>query len=138
VEIVRANLHRLPGRFERLVAVAALQNAETRGQFSDVLPAGYDREAIDLALGREHRAIFEQWLALPLEEKLDDLELYTSPRGETAANVAAQWLCPGQRSPLVPVGALPPERHLFESDMRLLLLLWPAKETMRRASPACM
>lgn len=120
---VRSILLGLPCRFARLVFIASFQNPETRGQFSHLLLLGYDREEVDLALLREHQNIFEDWLGLSLEDKLADLEAYASGRSETVANIDDQWRRPERRNCLVPAGALPPEKQLFQSDLEILLMI---------------
>ena len=120
---VRSTLLGLPCRFERLVYIASFQNPENRDQFSHLLPLDYDREKVDLELSREHHRIFEDWLALALEEKLADLEAYASGRGEDMAEIAYQWLVPERRADLVPRGAFPPEKLLFHSDVEMLLMI---------------
>ena len=120
---VRAALQGSPHSFGRLLLVVALQNPETRDQLCRLLPLDHDWDKVALALCREHREIFENWLALGLDDKLVDLEAYASGRGEAAASVANRWLSLDQRDYLVPCGALPPEKRLFHLDAETLLTI---------------
>jgi len=124
---VRAALLGLPCRFERLVLIVFLQSPETRGQFGHLLPLDYDSAKVDPALCREHHKIFEDWLGLSLEDKLADLEYYATCRREAVASIAHEWLSPDQRDYLVPCGALPPEKRLFQGDVETLLMLLASK-----------
>lgn len=128
---VRAALQRLPSSFERLVAIALLQNPEARGDFSYLLPSDYDREKIDLSLCREHHELFEEWLRLPLVDKLSDLEAYVADGRETVVHVISEWLSIGNRDRLIPHGVLPPEKRLFESDTDMLRIIWPENRAVR-------
>jgi hypothetical protein len=120
---VRSTLLGLSCQFERLIYIASFQNPENRGQFTELLPSDYDRGEVDLPLSREHRKIFEEWLGLALEEKLADLEAYALGRGEAMVDIAHQWFVPERRAGLVPHGAFPPEKLLFQSDVELLLMI---------------
>ena len=124
---VRSTLHILPSRFERLVYIASLQDPESRGQLSHLLPPDFDRQEVDLALRREHHKAFEDWLGLALEDKLVDLKAYASGRGETVADVAYQRLRPDGRGGLVPRTALSPEKQFFDSDLEILLMILDPK-----------
>jgi hypothetical protein len=81
---------------------------------------------------------FEGWLCLTLADKLADIEVYASDRQETVVQIASRWLSMGKRDRLVPRGVLPPERRLFESDVNLLLIIWPSKEMAPMLRRACM
>ena len=120
---VRVAVHALPGRFERLICLAALQNPETRGQFSHLLPVIENWDEFEPALCREHHEIFEDWLSLPLDDKLEDLQSYAAGRHASIADIARQWFLPERRDSLVPRGALPPERRLFQNDAETLLMI---------------
>ena len=127
---VRAVLLGLPCRFERLVCIASLQHPETRGQFCHLLPLDLDWGEVDPVLCREHHEIFEDWLGLSLEDKLADLESYAVDQGVAMANIAYQWLSLERRDCLVPRGALPPEKRLFQSDVELLLMVLASKNVI--------
>ncbi len=129
---VRAALRGLPCRFERLVCIASLQNPDTRSQFCHLLPLVRDWENVDvdLALCREHHEILEEWLGLALEDKLTDLESYAALRDVAMADIARQWLLPERRDCLIPRGALPPERRLFQGDTELLLTILVSKNVI--------
>lgn len=124
---VRPALLGLPCRFERLVCITSLQNPETRGQFCHLLPLVQDWAKIDPVLCREHHEIFEDWLGMALEDKLADLESYAAGRGMAMADIAHQWLFPERRDCLVPRGALPPEKRLFQGDVEMLLMILASK-----------
>lgn len=123
VSELRSTLLGLPCRFERLVFIASFQNPETRHQFSHLLPLDFDREEVDPLLRREHLNIFEEWLALALEDKLVDLEAYATGRGEGMADIAYQWLLRERRDSLVPRNALLPQKQMFDSDAEILLTI---------------
>ena len=51
-------------------------------------------------------------------------------QGVDMANIAYQWLSLERRDCLVPRGALPPEKRLFQSDVELLLMVLASKNVI--------
>lgn len=92
-EMLRSAVLHIPSRFERLVFIASLHSPEACAQFcQQFLASGYDHTEIDGALWREHHAIFEDWLALNLEQKRADLEQVRVINVDPPASAGGQGL----------------------------------------------
>jgi len=105
-------LRGIPSVFERLIFIISLanrpDNCETGG--GELVRA-------------EHTAIFETWLSLSLEQKLEDLSTCAHWKQWTPHDLARQYLQPPCYKKLIPAGALLPERELFEMELETLLPL---------------
>lgn len=67
----------VPSVFGRLLYVADLWNVRT-GRHDRGLPDRSRTAEIDKAVANWHRVLFRQWLALTLDQKSDDISLYST------------------------------------------------------------
>jgi len=123
---VREALLGLPCQFECLVFMASLQNPDARRRFCHTLKFHCDSETVDLVLHKKHREIFEEWLSLPLEDKVADLQAYV-PRSARMTSILSGWLIPERRDCLVPRDTVAPAKRLFDSDAEVLLIIFDSK-----------
>ncbi len=120
---VRAALLGIACQFECLVFIAGLQEPVALARFCDSLGLDCDSETVQLIIRGKHQEIFDEWLCLSTEDRLDDLESYASMRNLSLGQVAGQWLVAGRRDCLVPRGVIAPEKRLFEAHAEVLLTL---------------
>ncbi len=84
---------------------------------------------------RVHEAIFRDWVALKLEKKKADIELYISGIGQVdKADLIDAWLRLTPYKNLVPASVQGPERHKHISDFEAILGL--LKNVYGVASPS--
>src|SRR5690348_18459859 len=67
----------IPSVFGRLLYVADLWNVQT-GRYDRGLPDRFRTPEVDKAVSNWHRVLFRQWLAMTLDQKQDDISLYSS------------------------------------------------------------
>jgi hypothetical protein len=101
----------VPSMFEGLLQTAFLAGCEADGSAN--------RQA---AL-REHQAVFEDWLALPLRDKQADLLAGAANLGRSAHSIMLRWIQPRHYQELIPAGALAPQRELFAMEMEILFMM---------------
>lgn len=137
---IRSRLCHMPSLFERLVYIAAVNSPEGRhllfSQFRSQRPglpvASSNMEAV---VGRQHFFAFQDWLTLGVEQKAEDLVDWASRSGRSIADLAQEWFDDAGFLQLVPTRAVPPERRLFRSEMRLLLPAAAAAESRCAEAP---
>ncbi|MFN0101664.1 MAG: hypothetical protein ACKV2U_06180 [Bryobacteraceae bacterium] len=111
-------LSQIPVLVGRLVYLSTLRSPITGRYEHHGLALRYGDGDADKAIRGSHRQAFHEWLALGLEEKVEDLENYLSSTGEDSAQVLRHWSKAETWSAFMPTGSLPAERSLFASDMR--------------------
>jgi hypothetical protein len=110
---IHSALLEIPSVFERLIYVISLGK---RKDSSETASARVRR-----LLVTEHSAVFEEWLRLSLEQKLEDLKTCAHRQRRPPHELVLSWIRPGCYEKLIPPGALPPERELFRMDLETLL-----------------
>lgn len=116
-------LSRIPTQFGRLVYLASLRNANTgRYQHFGLSQIYGDAEA-NRALRISHERVFAKWLNFSLEEQKTEIESYIDSIEDDRGAVLEAWrsLSPYQNLP--PAGAGDAERHLYSSDLEIILEL---------------
>jgi len=117
-DLWRHTLSQIPVLVGRLVYLATLRSPITGRYEHHGLALLYGDGDADKAIRVSHRKAFQEWLAMGLEEKADDLESYLRTCGEDPAEILRHWGKAEMFSTFLPVGALPAEKALFLSDMR--------------------
>jgi hypothetical protein len=101
-----------------LVYLATLRSPITGRYEHHGLALLFGEGEADKAIRVSHRKAFQEWLAMGLEEKADDLEIYLRTSGEDPGEILRHWGKAEMFSAFLPAGALPAEKALFLSDMR--------------------
>lgn len=111
-------LSRIPVLSGRLVYLSTLRNPLNGRYEHHGLSLHYGEDGADKAIRASHRKAFQEWLALGLAEKVDDLELYLESTGEDPLRVLRHWSQPEGWGLFLPAGVLTAEKSLFVSDLR--------------------
>lgn len=114
-------LSRIPTTFGRVVYLASLRDVNS-GQYQHYgLSQIYSDEEADRVLAASHQQAFREWLSHSLEQQREDLEEYLgSIEGDRGA-LLNTWLTLTPYRNLVPTTAREAERHLYLSDLELIL-----------------
>ena len=124
-------LDEMRGKFSQLIYLASLRDHNT-GRYSHYgLETRYSAEAVNEGLRRCHAKVFEELVALSLEEQTQELIRFFESQGEDRSRLVRAW------ERLRPYQILPPEtchplaRELFSKNVELILKilreteLWP-------------
>lgn len=111
----------MPGRFSRLIYLASLRDYNTGRYHHYGLETRYSPAAVDQGLHQSHVSIFEELMALPLEEQTRDLlNLFESVR-EEKARVIGTWQRLRSYQVLPPDDCHPLARQLFDKNIQVML-----------------
>ena len=111
----------MPGRFSRLIYLASLRDYNTGLYHHYGLETRYSPAAVDQGLHLSHVAIFEELMALPLEEQTRDLlNLFESVR-EDRGRVIGTWQRLKSYQVLPPDDCHPLARQLFDKNIEVML-----------------
>lgn len=120
-DLWRHTLSQIPVLTGRLVYLSALRSPVTGKYEHHGLALLFGDLESDKAIRASHRRAFHEWLALGLEEKVEDLEQYLKTSGEDARAILSHWSRTETWSSFQPAGALSAEKSLFISDMRAVI-----------------
>jgi hypothetical protein len=120
--------------YGRLVYLAGLRHPDTgRYEYFGVTANASTADA-NRALRHSHEHIFQDWINLPLKDKMDDVKLYISSLGPVEkAELIDAWLRLTPYKNLVPASIQGPERQKHVSDFEAILGL--LKNVFGVASP---
>lgn len=107
----------VPSVFGRLLYVADLWNVQT-GRYDRGLPDRFRTTEIDKAVANWHRVLFRQWLALTLDQKQDDISLYSTTGNQERIRAIRQ-----DSETAIPPLVGYEERRLFIQDLTVVLPL---------------
>jgi hypothetical protein len=110
---IHSALLEIPSVFERLIYIVSLANRKAVGETASA--------RVRRVLAAEHMSVFEKWLGLSLEQKLEDLKTCAQRQRRLPHELVLRWLRPRRYETLMPPGALPAERELFRMDLETLL-----------------
>ncbi len=114
-------LAEMPGRFSRLIYLASLRDYNTGRYHHYGLETRFSAAAVDQGLHQSHVAIFEELMALPLEDQTRDLlNLFESVR-EDRARVIGTWQRLRSYQVLPPDDCHPLARQLFDKNIEVML-----------------
>lgn len=108
-------LLQIPSGFGRLLCLAAL--AKSQSDSDDGQPGTPEWRELCL----RHLSVFEEWLALSLQEKLVDIELCAACQDCSTPGLLQAWASPQNQQELLPRWALSPQRDLFSLELDALL-----------------
>jgi hypothetical protein len=111
----------MPGRFSRLIYLASLRDYNTGRYHHYGLETRYPAAAVDVGLHNAHVAIFEELMALPLEDQTRDLiQAFDSIR-EDKGRVISTWKRLKSYQVLPPDQSHPLARQLFDQNIEVML-----------------
>jgi hypothetical protein len=113
VKDIHSVLLAIPSVFERLVYIASLADRNDMGE-----EAGARSRRV---LRTEHSAVFDEWLCLSMEQKVEDVKTYAGGQRRPSHELMRLWLQPHCYEILIPPGSLSPARELFREDLEILL-----------------
>ena len=128
------------GEIARLVFLASTRNYNTGRYYHDGLAFRFDEKVVSAALSACHQEIFEYVAFGPIENLIQELDLYISSTHEKPADVLEAWQKLESYRVTIPMGCNPYTVDLFFSNVRVALeaLMWRQQEKpagRRCASP---
>ncbi|MEQ1885577.1 MAG: hypothetical protein ABL967_10985 [Bryobacteraceae bacterium] len=120
-DLWKHTLSRIPTVTGRLVYLASLRDANSGQYKHHGLAAAFGRDESTRALQESHEKTFAEWLEMSLEERAMDLRLHITAQEDAESAIAEYWMASDQVTHLIPSGAYPMERELFQQDLRALL-----------------
>ncbi|HEU0119254.1 MAG TPA: hypothetical protein VFQ91_01930 [Bryobacteraceae bacterium] len=120
-DLWRHTLSQIPVLSGRLVYLASLRSPITGRYEHHGLSLLFGETESDKAIRNSHRRAFQEWLAMGLEEKADDLDHYLQSTGEDPGQVLRHWAKSAAWNAFQPTGALSAEKSLFSSDMKTVV-----------------
>ena len=123
LDVWKRTLDRIPTQFGKLAYLSELRN-DNSGRYQHFgLAQLYGEDEANRVLRSSHEKVFGEWLTYSLERQRSDLEAYLEGLEDDLATVLQTWgtLAPYQKLP--PEAAGEAERHLFGSDLEIILEL---------------
>lgn len=120
-DLWRHTLSQIPTLTGRLLYLASLRNAVTGRYEHHGLSLLFGESESDKAIRQSHAKTFQEWLATPLPEKVEDIDGCLQATHEDLREIVRHWLRAEAWSGFVPVNTLSAEKSLFSSDMRSAL-----------------
>ncbi len=114
-------LSQIPTTFGKIVYLSSLRNENSGRYQHHGLAQIYSESEADQVLGESHQEAFSEWLNFSLEQQRLDLEEYLRSIGDDRQTVLSTWLTLTPYRGLVPGSAGAAERHLYLSDLELIL-----------------
>ncbi len=120
-EIIRRELNFITTAYGQLVYLAGLLDPNT-GRYNHFgVSAAPDPES-SVLWRRQHETVFRDWIEMPLERKMADVELYIrSLAGVNRSELIDAWLRLTPYKYLVPASIQGPERQKHVSDFEAIL-----------------
>jgi hypothetical protein len=122
-DLWRRTLAQIPSTYGRIVHLASLRNVNRGSYEHHGLSLVFGEEAADQAMRESHGRVFQEWLAMDLEQQKADLDLYLSCQPVDRRTLTENWLqlCPYKSLP--PAWTTAAERELFDCHLELMLKL---------------
>jgi hypothetical protein len=120
-DLLKNTLSRIPALFGRLEYLASLRDPNSGAYRHDGLAAMFGREESRSALSQTHRAVFREWLKLPLSEKKEDLAVYFEGLEIPLSTILVYWTTVPAYRGSMPASARESERELFCAELDVLL-----------------
>lgn len=117
-DLWRHTLSQIPVLVGRLVYLSTLRSPVTGRYEHHGLALLHGEGEADKAIRGSHRRAFQEWLALGLPDKVEDLDTYLRMTGEDPGQILRHWSKAETWGAFLPTGSLPAEKSLFASDMR--------------------
>lgn len=120
-EVIGRELNLIGTSYGQLVYLAGMLDPNT-GRYNHFAMSATPENDFNQLCRRKHEAIFQHWVAFPLEKKMADLELYISSlAGVNRAELVDAWLRLTPYKYLVPASIQGPERRKHVSDFEAIL-----------------
>ena len=119
-----AIVSQLPTLFGQLVYLSALHDKSAGSYRHPALCRTFGCDLADETLRSAHQKAFQSWLALSLEDQHDELRAFLSAVDSAEAERKTRWFGPAVVQDLIPPEAGRHETLLFESDFRILSVLF--------------
>lgn len=116
-------LEKIPTVFGRMAYLASLRDSNSGRYRHFGLTQIFGESEADRALRISHERVFAKWINFSLEEQKSDLEAYILSVGDDEASVLEAWRSLAPYRNLPPAGAGDAERHLYCSDLEIILEL---------------
>lgn len=120
-DLIARELSLIPTSYGQLVYLAGLldPNSGRYNHFGIAQDSGFDA---NLLWRRQHESVFQDWIEMPLERKMTDVELYISGlSGVNRTELIDAWLRLTPYKYLVPASIQGPERQKHVSDFEAIL-----------------
>ena len=111
----------LEGRFNRLIYTASLRDYNTARYHHYGLENRYGSEAVDQGLRQCHINIFEELMALPLQDQTRDLIHFFESLKEDRSRMIEVWQRLKSYQVLPPENCHPLARQLFDKNIEVML-----------------
>ena len=119
-DVSKNTLARIPTLFGRLIYLASLRDSNSGIYRHHGLAALFGREESRIALLQHHEAVFQEWLALPLAGKQEDLSEYLTGLEDSRRLVLEHWRKVATYRAYIPASARESERELFFAEFEVL------------------
>jgi hypothetical protein len=119
-DLSRNTLSRIPTVFGRLEYLASLRDPHSGIYEHDGLVSAYGAKESRRALAQSHREVFQEWLGLPLTDKVEDLKNHLRGLADPAA-VLEYWTKGPLFRSYLPDGSEEGAKTLFFGEIRILL-----------------
>lgn len=119
---LRQAVQRLPSTMARLVSLSGLRDLNS-GAYRAPEASQAEGANVDRVLRSMHEEAFSTWLNYRLEEQKADLDLYFSGLDCEKTAAVRTWVRLESYRSFIPVSASRADRHLFLSDLEVLLYL---------------
>jgi hypothetical protein len=123
-DLTKHTLSQIPTLYGRLCYLASLRDPNSGVYRHHGLFLSFGREQTAGALQSSHRSVFEEWVALSLESKSQDLTAYLASLDEVQESVVRHWRQSRIYRTLLPGSASPAETELFFTELDILLEGW--------------
>jgi hypothetical protein len=120
-DLWQKTLLQIPTLAGRLVYSSQLRDATTGKYHHHGLEVIYGEEEAQKALRQSHKQLFTEWLALGLEAKSKDLEVYLLSLQQPIVTVLSLWERLESWKGWVPYSYSTPERAHFKSDLEVVM-----------------
>ncbi|HEV2352436.1 MAG TPA: hypothetical protein VG028_21580 [Terriglobia bacterium] len=114
-------LETMEGQFNRLIYIASLRDYNTARYHHYGLETRHGSEAVDEGLRRCHISVFEELMALPLQDQARDLIQFFESVKEDPSRMIEAWQRLRSFQILPPADCHPLARQLFDKNMEVLL-----------------
>ena len=122
VETVQMNtLETMDGHFSRLIYLASLRDYNTARYHHYGLENSYESDAVDEGLRQCHTKVFEELMALPLQDQTRDLIQFFESLKEDRARMIEAWRRLRSYQVLPPENCHPLARQLFDDNIEMIL-----------------
>jgi len=134
-DLWRNTLSQIPTLFGRLVYLSSLRDTNSGIYEHYGLAQIFGGKDADRTLRQSHAQAFSAWLNLNLEQQKSDLEEYLSGLEEDVRSILATWIRLAPYRNLIPARAREVERHLYLTDLEVVLELLKADHDVVSPDP---